>query len=1203
MFLPRPQNQNLFKENRLLFEEPYAGDLLKQIKVGGEFDEKVESEYKKMDDELKKEFYDEIEKLEKKGKDTTKIKEQLKTKKEKMAKKAIDKALKAANVKIKKNGKEVQASYMDCVNSGNDTIKYRIKKLHDSLAEKYEQRVDEAVDQYKQEAGTASGKTKTRLQKLPKPLERDFDAENEETAQLEETYKKRQDSIIAKSKTERETVLERGEDYKARMEIANKMTSPVGGIIDDFDDGWFGDEKDATSITRQLLNGTIYAQDIFHGGKGGGKSAMEKAAEEAKLLFESSMWDHIFTREDLEEGMQMRVYLAEAKDSPHPVCQGVMAGLLKIADKSIADPEVKRKYKKHLEAAFKKAGQLTGEDAQLRELFKIKPISEFMEIDPEWAKKIQTIEDLTNPNRSGDDVIDDYPDTENWENDEDMTNEYNKTREALNGYLLAVNTMRSSGAMEKEYKRAFAMFEEVAGDMFEWEHLEKPEKPEDPDEDGFGLAAYLSEAKTVTKSYRVMGFYAGAKKLAEGMGNDEYREYVDGVLKNLSTDQGEEAQMAILSTIKSPEVAKDKMRIDAHESILDSAIEATKQHNLYKLPDALRKKLDIDPTEKNDEGDYKMSLEDYKNLADEVKGSINTFIDTRINDKKNGLRVNLQDRFNTLLENNKKLKEPLFDKDEIKEVRDEAKEISEEFAKAEVDMKKTLAKIVAEGNLTQLTNAEKQHLALSEKIDSMLQEIEDEAKNKDTDKQTTTPTPGPTPGPGGGPSSGPSEKVSDKYFDSWKNGETVTPNLGSYVGALTLDSHVPSGKVNVRGGNGEVIKAVPNGTEVTRTDADSKIQGNRVNGVTFIRVHWNGKEVWVAETLCFTKDKPSPTTPYPDQPKTPERPAPNASFWDQTFGRVRSEVETNPNGSSFAFEYNGVNTNCHVVKRPGAYLLSVTHPQAGRFELPFYSMDLVRNYTENGKIYQALAVMSLRQKRNWDTLRDGSWKAEIKTLRQTGDTAFFVEMDWKRNNVFETGNAKVYLNVGEDGRINYRVEKDNVGPDGEKVKTGFVSDMMQLQQTLSYLRQWSESYKSRKRTETFPAQQDFERRRSEVIDARTYDQLSFRIGPKYFFNNFPLNGYAFMHLDWDNAGTTQARNRSVRNPILEVKMIGDRSIRWKLINRTGPNGSWVGTQGVTNSINEMADQVQRVRANPASSMNIPAEKLYNLGGFGKSLYS
>lgn len=930
---------------------------------------------------------------------------------------------------------------------------------------------------------------------------------------------------------------------------------------------------------------------------------MEKAAEEAKILFESSMWDHIFTREDLEEGMQMRAYLSEAKDSPHPVCQGVMAGLLKIADKSIADPAVKRRYKKHLEDAFRRVGKVTGEDAQLKELFKIKPISEFMEVDPEWAKKIQTVEDLTNPNRSGNNVIEDYPDTENWENDEDMTDEYNKTREALNGYLLAVNTVRSSGAMQQEYNRAFAMFEEVAGDMFEWEHLEKPEKPEDPDEDGFGLAAYLSEAKTVTKSYRIMGFYAGAKKLAEQQGNDEYREYVEGVLKNLSTDQSEEAQMAILSTIKSPEVAKDQMRVDAYESILDSAIEATKQHNLYILPEDLKKKLDIDPTEKNDEGDYKMSLEDYRKLADEVKGNINTFIDTRINDKKTGLRANLQDRFNTLIANNKKLKEPLYDKDEIKEVRDEAKEVSEEFAKAEVDMKKTLAKIIAEGNLTQLTNAEKMHLELSEKIDSMLLSIEDEAKEKDPGKAPTTPTPGPTPGPGGGPSSGPPEKASDKYFDNWRNGETITPELGSYVGALTVDSHVPGGKVNVRGANGEVIQAIPNGTEVTRTDADSKIQGNRVNGVTFIRVHWNGKEVWVAETLCFTKDKPSPTTPYPDQPKTPEKPVPNASFWDQTFNRVRSEVETSPNGSSFAFEYNGANTNCHVIGRPEAYLLRVTHPQAGHFELPFHSIDLIRNYTENGKIYKALAVMSLRQKKNWNTLQNAGWKAEIKTLRQTSSTAFFVEMDWKRNNVFETGNAKVYLNVGEDGKINYRVEKDNVGPDGEKVKTGFVSDMMQLQQTLSYLRQWSESYNRRKNTESFPAQQDFERRRSEVIDARTYDQLSPRIGPKYFFNNFPLNGYAFMHLDWDNAGTTEARNRSTRNPILEVKMMIDKSIRWKLINRTGPNGSWIGTQGVAYGMNEVADQIQRVRANPGSSMTIPADKLYNLGGFGKSLYS
>jgi hypothetical protein len=1244
MFLSPHQNQIFIQEKRLIHaEKPYAKSLNKVINRGTTFDIRARASFDQHTPQIEQDLTKKIEKLEKGGMDTAQIKVALKKDRMEMAKAAIDKAFIEEKTTIKKGKQTVQATYLDCINSGRKKLEGDIRATRLHLETKFEERVEQAVDEYDKKKKKTSKKTTTRLQDLPKPRERalDFDEKNQETDRLKKIEKKRREELEKSRKARKSLVpgglgkLPRGHDYRRRHLAAQKMTSPEGGYIDDYDDGWFGDETDEKNTRRDILTGKAGAADIFNGGGSDGQKAMEGVMEEAKELYEKGFFgDDKFTKEDLEDRMQMKPYLDDAAQyTTFETSKGVIAELLRLTETTVTDPHVKQRYLTHIKSVFSKVRKITSsEDAQLAELYKIKPISEYIVVNPKWKRRISEIEKKTDPDReSGDDVINDYPDWDDYpdgaeKGGEDQENDDNMTMKALQGYLLAVSTVHTDKQMDNDYARAFEMFEEVKGDMFEWEHLEKDSTGMDGDDDGFGLKPYLAQAKSMTKYYRVMGFIAGVQKMLTnptppGSTNPypavdpEYKFYVEEILKQINIDQSEEAQMAILSTIRSPKEAKEQVKVDVYETLMSSVIAATEQHNLYKVggskvpkPNYIEDRINedplgIDPVTKKP----RMTLEAYNVLAEDIEEDIRQFIDLRVNGKGSqvGLIKNMEKRFNALEANNKKLKSRLYDTDEIKDLRKQVTDMAVNLHKTEVHPTDDLNTAVADEHLKQLTEQEKIYFELSKDLDARLLAIQEQAKGTaPTQTPPVTPTPGVTPKPRPGPNPGP-EKQRDLIKENWWNAERVTPVLDDYVGKLTLNTLAKGKKVNLRDSKGKIIAKVPNGSEANRTLADSQVLARRVEGLNFVQVHWKGKAVWVAEEYCYKQGggKPKqPSKPPVQPPVQPSTPA-FASSMDITFNRVKSEVETNPNGSIFPLPYNGLTAGCRVEKLYGAYTLKTTHPETGYFIMRFNSVDEIRKYVEEGRLFQYMAVASLQNKHNWNKLKNGRWKGDVKSLKRTGGYSIFVELDWKRNHPFETGNAKVTLDVAPDGRINYVIRKDNVGPDGQNEKRGFVSDMRQLQSTLSYLRQWSESYKTREKTPTFGNQKDFERRRSELINPLSYDQLAPQIGQKYYFNNYPLNGYAFMTLDWDKAGSTASRNRSVQNPILEVKMMANKTIRWKLLNRTGAGGQWIGTQGNAPSLRAAMAQVETVRRNPATYMRTDARQLYNLGGFGKSLYS
>ncbi|MCC6643281.1 hypothetical protein IT411_00875 [Candidatus Peregrinibacteria bacterium] len=802
---------------------------------------------------------DRIKELEAGGRTSDQIKQTIKEERTVMIIRAVNDALRELKVKYTENGKEKQVTYLYLKTIAGEPYAGKIAGIFDPLFEQSDKDTTTALDTYLRETSAATGKVVSALGALPEVGKRfDPNAENTETQRLKEVLDSRAD-VLDKSKTSRsEIIQDRAGAYKLRTSIADKMTSPQGGKIDDYDDGhlfdgdqiFWGAKKDMTdenNPTRFLLNGYLYANDIFGGGGADGQAAMEKAIEEPYKLYYRTIGDSRFTMEDFESGMAMKSYLDDARQyisgpSSYRVL-GVVAGLLRLTDQMLRNGDLRKQYDEYLRENFSKLGKgdYNTEEKQLQYLFGLQSPAEFFGLNNKWKGDFSKIDHLTDPDAPGA-KIDDYPGTYS-------DNKNSKTRWNLNGYLYANYLFygKSQGKVDAEFERAVKMFHDHwDGNLLEQEQIEKKAEG---NTDGFGLGSYLSAAEQYTKHEQVKGLIAGLLKLTDDMSDTEqakaYSKYLNIFLKRLSTDDQEDYQMMMLSGIKGPDEAMKDLKENSRSDMLKLMIKATSQHNQFKFKEDTTKIFDKDaPT---------LSSEKYEQKSREAKTEIDEFIKERSNRARKALEQN----YNSLVEKNAALKTPLYQQADLDELSKSINATAKELIEArKVTKENELIGAVNGKYLETLFNGEKSYFMIMDQIDAKKKAVEETAKGKRPDQKLPENSQKPkTVAEIQGTADAPEVQAEvDPIKADWKDAERKPPDLRDYVGQLVVSTTSGTSQAEARNLKGDVVFKIPNGSEVKRDEKDAKLDARYVQSLTYVRVSYRGKKVYIPEEQLYKRD-------------------------------------------------------------------------------------------------------------------------------------------------------------------------------------------------------------------------------------------------------------------------------------------------------------------------------------------------------------
>ena len=1195
------QRANFSKPNRMVFNEPSLEDLAPLIK---EINQNPDNLQTKAKESYLKSIESRIKQLESQQKTPVEIKLEIQKEKAKITEEALNKVLLDLKVSYKKNGQNTPVTYQILANHSEAAVKNKVKEIYDEYEAKVSSEIDSVVDAYFAQKAAASAAANRDIVLVLNPTTPDQPLSSE-IASLQDVLKEHQ-RVAAEKKSARTEAMpipvDRAERYKARTSLADKMTSTSGGLIDNYETDykfWSKDITNEKNPTRFRLQGFLYANDIFAGGGASGEQAIDESIKEPQKLFEDHAKNKL-TAEDLETGMAMKSYFTEASEySSFDRVIGTIAGLLRLADKNIAKPEVAKRYKTHLTEKFeqlKDKDVAKNEEKQLQILYSIQSLTELIGANSNWRSNFAKIDRLTDPDAPNAKITD-YP---GWGAD----NKNNKTRQNLNGYLYSIQLVAGEMSAESEFERAVEMYKKsdlitsnftqemiegeahsrkLSGDMID--PISGPLLVADyfyrGDKDGFGLGDYLKQAETYTRHEQVKGVVAGLLRQAEGhkKDNPEYTKYLIDKIQSLSYEEGEDMQMAKLSTIQQPKEAAKEQLTDRNTQILEAIIEAKKQHEKWKPSEPLNKELLKDPSLR--------SLADLDNLAKNAKDQIDKFIMDRLNTAV----TRLTQEYNALDESNSALENPLYNQSsDLAPLLESINKNKVEFDKSKEVLKSpNLLTAVRDGYLSKLDAAEKNHSNILEQIEAKKKAVQELKEGKTPDPNKPLPAPAPTP------SETPSD--ADPYKSAWEKALNVEPVLKNYMGLLTVDSGDDDDKkVTARDDKGNKVGEIANGTQLIRTPEDSKVLARQVENLNFIRVHrhddLDNHGLWIPEEQLFPPESLNPT---PETPSASPKLAPN--YLDQTFDHLAQQVETNPAGAVFDIPYNGQAIKCLAQKQADGYHLLFNSTEAGQGDRHFNSLLEMHKYIENGQFKQLLAMQTIMDRRNWDRYKDEKYFDKVLEFKHTGDWSTSVELDWHGGDVLDSGNAKIDLTVGLDGRINYSIKAPHVGPNGENERSGYVWDFTQLSQSILHSKSWSENYTKNYQEEKFPEILAHERLLTELMDVGSFEFLSGKIGQKYYFNHFDNLGYGYMTLNWENHTDLLARNRSLVNPVLEYRLNPDNTINWKLTNLTGPNSTRVGIQGQAVNLNDLANKVFQVKNSPAN-WTTPFQNLYNLGNFG-----
>lgn len=793
------------------------------------FQDKVKENYEKKLQSLS----GKIKAMEKQNIDPEVIKENLKKEKIKMLQEAFDQALK--DLKINKDGGK-PVTYLEVVNDPD--YGSRIETIYKSYEFKVDADVSQAVDNYFTQKSQLAGKITAALTAIPAATAGiDFKSPNPEIQRYQE-FRAARVQVLDKSKKNLSELLQNEAlRYRATAGEIDQLTSPSGGKIDDYDDGWnpFNKVNDENSPTRMRLNGYLYANYIFAGGGEIGKNAVAEGIKKPYELYHSTFGDSKLTTKNLDEGMGLRDYFKEASDYStfdRPI--GLMAGLLQLTEQNIKDPTELSLYLEHIRGKFtelKTGPAANNEEKQMELLFSIKPRSELLSLDPNWKVAYDKIDQQT-----VDGKINDYPGT-------DATS---PTRMQLNGYLYSVYLFngKNNDAVQAQIDRAAKVYDDSRSfshptKMFTQEHLESNL------DGGFELKTYLKRAGEYTQFDKIKGVIAGLLKQSESIGNSEdkeqYQKYLDVKFDAVKKADGEDNQLMLLATIRpqaeSVQEVRERMRI----GIINLMIKASQQHNQFKFSPSLSADFAPDkPTL-----DSKTYLAKAAQARTEIENFIKTSADAHMKD--------LRDKYKVLDENNSKLKRPLLSPADLEPLRLAVEDSDKKFNEARAVNRATeFPQAVEDKYLEKLTNAEKIYIDRVTELDARLQSVKEGGSATPTNIAPTggdAIEAGPSSGSTGAEESPESPENSDKYTAVWDSAEKKDTEMMLKQGVFLTKAPVSGGKINIRNSKGEIIEAIPDKTPLLRTAKDITEKARHVLTADFIQITYKGNPAWIAENL------------------------------------------------------------------------------------------------------------------------------------------------------------------------------------------------------------------------------------------------------------------------------------------------------------------------------------------------------------------
>ncbi len=1009
----------------------------------------------------------------------------------------------------------------------------------------------------------------------------DFNGINPQIAQLKR-YKAAHSKNLGKSENDQLTIPKIPIDRKAITAKIDFKTDPdrSNATIPDYEDSWnpLSKETNSNNRTRRVLDGYLYGIYIFNGGDKAGQNMINMKMKKAEKLY-SEKWGNRLDYTDLQYGMHLQPYLERVKSfSKFDRVRGLMASLLLMNDTYNHKPAQKNKYHQYLISQFQKLQALDtkdNEDIQLNFLFKIKPSIGALNT----IKRYQTaaeIKNLTDPSRNNA-LIGDYAGSKSIKHSIEkgiiegtvglagavvgggvgaiagppgelggtiagatggvMEGEKAadsllgpNTRRQLEGVMFAGSIWGGMAESKKIYRQAGKLYNSRFYKVFDQTSLNSKT-------DGMGLGTFLQEATTWTKFDYVKGCIAQLLKYASEIKNKRFRTtYTTSLKKKFNQIKGltekEQINMLVGISFNKDSIAEASLNVI---NLLQNAATQHPQLRFSKIPIA--------------------APAAFKEIQDFIKR------------KTRDIQWNLHEKFNYL-----KTKKIVSD-NQLAKYQDRIQGINNSLNQAlQISYKSTLQAGVNGNYLGTLYQAQKDYYVLQQDMD---RDLYSKKEKKTTHKKHHFAAHEILP------------VGLDIYARNWRKGHNAQTDLGDYQGKLRVTSQSKNKNVMMRGNNGRVIEHLKNNVFVNRTSENVAAKPWQVRNRVFVQITYNGEIGWIADNYMSRPEKKPSVAPK--KAETLKK-SPPKSVYDQVFDKITPQIESNKS-ADFIFTFDEMALPCRIQKAYNGYDLMWRSPDAGGGHLIFPNMSNLRKFIEEGKFKQNLTLNQLQFPQVWKRYAAENLVGQANTVTRTGPYSVVVELDWKRNNVFETGNPLINLEVKKGGIIRYHIEKDYIGVRGENFRDGEVGNLNQLIDVLSHIKNWSENYLDREGNPNFPSQLHNEQLVANLTNKQTFNSHINEIGTQYDFNSSINRGVAVMQLNWSNSPQLINRHRSLLNPTLEVILNNDNSITYKIYNKSGLNGKRMGTYATVNNMGQLFDAIATIKSQPSHYLTTPYNQM------------
>lgn len=398
---------------------------------------------------------------------------------------------------------------------------------------------------------------------------------------------------------------------------------------------------------------------------------------------------------------------------------------------------------------------------------------------------------------------------------------------------------------------------------------------------------------------------------------------------------------------------------------------------------------------------------------------------------------------------------------------------------------------------------------------------------------------------GGGRSPEKPGSALDPYGDNWATGTKVPMPEGfkGYAGGLQVSSAIVDIKFRDENTH-RIAVAVPGGTGAGSNEitfADSNADAWRVNDRTFVKVKYRGKVYYAAmeflqKNAAGQSGKDVPAQKTPETKKPPEvKPEGELAFLGNINVEYRDALEKiwkdreNPDGPSFTVRFNKGNVTCNLRREGGEWRLYWNTTGGGKTHMPFNTLKQAMKDLNDGYVLRRMTWDQLRDTKEFKRYRnivDKLDEHEPVPNSRTSKLSVFFELDWHGGGVLESGDPYITATALPHGQIEWSMNRENSGPNGENSRNGYAANFDDFMKQLAHIKKWNENYNEKKMND---AKSDREKLFATITDPRTFMDREQNIGHVVSFD-IKSNEVVQMYLDWGGGASTDF----MKNPMLNV---------------------------------------------------------------------